>query len=391
MFKLVYTGPSELKTLAYRLITIGIILLIGFNFGSWFYLYTVSNFNSKVKLRTFATTFNASSNNELKLSLDDKIIIVKSDEIKTWIESYKRSYSNKEDLRISSKMSDFLKSLAVNINTEPINAKFEFRNNKAVIFSPSHPGKKLDFGKSSSAIIHALREGKSSIELIVENVNPEITLEKINSLGIETLLAQGESSFTGSSNARVHNIKTGAAKLNGSLLKPGEEFSFNNLLGEITDKTGYQPELVIKNGVTTPEYGGGLCQVSTTLFRSAILSGFPITERRPHSFPVKYYNPQGFDATIYPGVSDLKFINDTQSHILIQTKIEETKLLIEIYGSNDGRIVTMDGPHQYDQKTSGAMKAYFTRSIFYENNEKKEERFDSNYKPPFAQARNPLE
>ena len=154
---------------------------------------------------------------------------------------------------------------------------------------------------------------------------------------------------------------------------------------------GYQPELVIKGGQTIPEYGGGLCQLSTTVFRAAILAGLPITERRPHSFPVKYYNPQGFDATIYPGVTDLKFINDTGKHILLQTRIDGTQLIVEFYGSNDGRQVAMDGPYQYDQKANGSMKAYFIRTISYPNGEKKEERFNSNYQPPFAQARNPLE
>ena len=391
MFKLVYVGPKEFKVLIYQLAVAGIIILIGFNFGSWFYLYTVSEFNLKVPLKNFATILKSSAQKDMELKVGDRKIIIKSDELKGWIEPYTRAYSGKQDLRVSDKLNDYLKQLAAATNIEPRNAKFEFQGDKAGLFSPSVQGKRFDIAKSAIAITTALLDNKSSAQLMVEAMEPEITLQKINDLGIQTLLSRGESNFHGSSNARIHNIKTGAAKLNGAIIKPGEEFSFNNILGSVDDNTGYQYELVIKSGETIPEYGGGLCQLSTTVFRAAILAGLPITERRPHSFPVKYYNPQGFDATIYPGVSDLKFVNNTKGHILIQTRVEDTKLIVEFYGSSDGRQVTMDGPHQYDQKTNGAMKAYFVRTISYPNGEKKDERFDSNYQPPFPLARNPLE
>lgn len=370
----------------------GIIVLIGFNFGSWFYLYTVSTFNPKVPLKNFALILNASTQKDLELDISNNKIMVRSAELKGWIEPYTRAYSGKQDLRVSSKFNDYLIHLATTTNVEPVDAKFEFGNdNKAAVFKQSIQGKKFNITKSATAIISALLENKASVQLTVDIVEPNITLEKVNDLGIKTLIAKGVSDFHGSSNARIHNIKTGASKFNGAIIKPGEEFSFNSILGDVDEKTGYQPELVIKGGQTIPEYGGGLCQLSTTVFRSAILAGLPITERRPHSFPVKYYNPQGFDATIYPGVSDLKFINDTGGHILLQTKIEGTELFVELYGSSDGRQVSLDGPHQYDQKANGSMKAYFIRTITHANGNKENKRFDSNYQPPFAQTRNPLE
>lgn len=392
MFRIIYIGPKEFRVLIYRLTMTGIIVLIGFNFGSWFYLYTVSAFNPKVPLKNFASILNTSIREDLELDNNGNKITVTSEELKNWIEPYTRSYSGQNDLRVSSKFNDYLIQLATATNIEPINAKFEFKNdNKATVFRQSVQGKRFNITKSATAIINALKENRHSAQLTVEIVEPEITLEKINNLGIKTLLAKGESDFHGSSNARVHNIKTGSSKFNGTIIKPGEEFSFNSILGDVDEKTGYQPELVIKGGRTIPEYGGGLCQISTTIFRAAILSGLPILERRPHSFPVKYYNPQGFDATIYPGVSDLKFINDTAGHVLLQIGLEGTKLIVEFYGSNDKRQVVIDGPHQYDQKTNGAMRAYFIRTISFANGDKKDDRFDSNYQPPFAQARNPLE
>ena len=392
MFKLVYIGPKEFRVLIYQLTMTGVIVLIGFNFGSWFYLYTVSTFSPKIPLKNFASILNASTQKDLELDINGDKIIVRSSELKSWVEPYTRAYSGKQDLRVSSKFNDYLIWLATSTNIEPVDAKFEFGgDNKAAVFSQSIRGKRFNIIKSATDIVNALRESKSSVKLTIDTIEPEVTLEKVNNLGIETLLARGESDFHGSTNARIHNIKTGASKFNGAIIKPGEEFSFNDILGEVNDKTGYQPELVIKGGQTIPEYGGGLCQLSTTVFRAAILAGLPIIERRPHSFPVKYYNPQGFDATIYPGVSDLRFLNDTGGHILIQTRVEGTKLFVELYGSSDGRQVAMDGPHQYDQKANGAMKAYFVRTISDANGNKKDERFDSNYQPPFARARNPLE
>lgn len=393
MFKIVYVGPKEFRVLVYRLTIIGVLVLIGFNFGSWFYLYTASALNPKVPLKNFASILNTSSTQrDLELNVENEIIIIKSSELKDWLELYPRAYSGEQDLRITSKFNDYLIRLATNINIEPVDAKFEFQDaNKTAAFRQSVQGKRLNITKSVAAVISALRENKPSAQLVIDTVEPEITLEKINDLGIKTLIARGESDFHGSTKARVNNIRTGSSKFNGVIIKPGEVFSFNNVLGSVDEKTGYLAELVIKSGRVVPELGGGLCQLSTTVFRAAILAGLPIKERRPHSFPVKYYNPQGFDATIYPEVSDLKFINDTGAHILIQTSIAGTKLFVEFYGSSDGRQITMDGPYQYDIKTSGAMKANFFRTVSYENGDKKTERFDSNYRAPFSQARNPME
>lgn len=392
MLKIVYIGPKEFRVLIYRLLIIGVISLIGFNFGSWFYLYTISKFTVKIPLKNFALIFNSTTNKDLELDINNNKITIKSNELKSWIEPYIRNYSGKQDVRLSSKFDDYIIQLAITNNIEPIDAKFEFgTDNKVTVFNQSVQGKRLNIPKSTSAIINALLENKPSAQLTLDTIEPEITLEKINDLGIKTILSRGESDFHGSTNARIHNIKTGVFKFNGAIIKPGEEFSFDDVLGDVDDKTGYQYELVIKGGQTIPEYGGGLCQLSTTVFRAAVLAGLPITERRPHAYPVKYYNPQGFDATIYPGVADLKFINDTEGHILMQTRMEDTKLIVELYGSSDGRQISIDGPHQYNQKSNGAMKAYFIRTITDNNGDKKDDRFDSNYQAPFPLARTPLQ
>lgn len=381
-----------MKRLIYRVTITGILVLAAFNFGSFFYIYVMTNLPQKADVRSFASILENATVKDLSLKMDDKNLALKSSELKEWLEKYERSYSGKEDIRISSeKIYDYLKDLAVSISLEPINANLVFDGDKVSAFSPAVEGIRLDIDKSALAIITALENNGDEVELTVIKVPPTITLEKINDLGIEALIARGESNFAGSSQARTHNLRLGASKYNGLVIKPGEEFSFNDILGKVDETGGYLAELVIKNGELIPEYGGGLCQVSTTMFRAAINAGLPILERRPHSFPVKYYNPQGFDATIYPGVVDLKFKNDTPAHILIQTKIVGTKIIFELYGSDDGRVVAMDGPYQYDQKTNGSMKAYFTRTITEPDGDEKEERFDSKYNAPAPLARNPLE
>lgn len=345
-------------------------------------------------IKTFSPYLEQAAKKDFVLVAGSSRFVLKSDQIKKWLEPYIREYTGNQDIRPSSAMiSNYVKTLAPSLNTQPVNAKLVFKDNKAQVFVPSANGKILNTGASLANISSAISEGKSSASLIFDNVAPEITLDKINDLGIETLLGRGESDYGKSSSARIHNIKIGMSKFNGTILKPGEEFSFNTLLGEVDASSNFKAELVIKNGQLVKEFGGGLCQVATTVFRGAIMAGLEIKERKPHSFPVQYYNPQGFDATIYPGVVDLRFLNNTDNHVLIQTKLSGSKLSVEIYGKGTGQEVQIEGPVQYAKQPSGAMKAYFIRKISKDGVTQKEERFDSVYKapPPHPLEKNPLE
>ncbi len=313
------------------------------------------------------------------------------------------------------KIKNILAEIAPSINQEPVNAQLTFENDKVSAFSLSQDGIRLEIDKSAEKIaekiLHTpvspfdannpptpppltkggIKEG--SIELIVERTPPQIATGNIDTLGLTALLGKGESNFAGSPKNRTHNIKVGSSKMNGILLKPGEEFSFAKNVGEIGPKQGYLPELVIKKNKTIPEYGGGICQVSTTIFRAAINSGLKITERHAHAFPVKYYNPQGFDATIYPPRPDLKFINDTPNNILLQSKIDGTKISFEIYGTTDNRETKIKGPVILSSGADGSMKTILYQQIWREGKMEREDRFFSNYKSPalYPVERNPLE
>jgi len=388
--------PVNLKSIIH-ILTPALIILGVFYVGAVLYpLISLSPQNkfATITVKEFGPSIQQGVQKDLIVATGKRNEIIESEELKKWVEPYRRDYSGKQDFRISTAMIiDYLESLAPSLNREPIDAKLEFHNSRADIFTPSASGKMLNIDSSSAIVASAILNNKPSVSLEFDTIEPQITLDKINNLGINTLLGLGESDYGKSSSSRIFNIKLGMTKFNGIILKPGEEFSFNKFLGEVDEKSGYRAELVIKGGALVSEYGGGLCQVATTFFRAAILSGLPIIERKPHSFSVQYYNPQGFDATIYPGITDLRFSNNTPAHILIQTRVIGSKLMVEVYGSSDGRKVEMDGPYQYDKKVSGAMKAYFTRKIYQNNALIEERRFDSVYKAPPAHPveRNPLE
>ncbi|MEX0877463.1 MAG: VanW family protein [Candidatus Spechtbacterales bacterium] len=322
---------------------------------------------------------------------------IEKEDLVSWIEFVPVEKNGSYELaaEISEKaIQDYLAPFAPGLTTKPVNAAFEVRNGKVEAFSLAKPGLELNMEESAKNIRELLDKGEAEGLLAFNTTDPEITSESIDNLNITALIGRGESDFTGSPNNRRHNINVGAEKYHGILIEPGEEFSFNQNLGPVTASAGYLPELVIKQGATIPEYGGGLCQVSTTLFRAAVYSGLKITERYNHSYPVVYYGKPGFDATIYPDHPDLRFTNNTPGHILIQTQIVGSKLIFEIYGQDDGRHTEIDGPYTYDARSNGAVKAWVTQTVYDKNdNIMLEKTFYSNYRSPslYPVNRNPLE
>ncbi len=281
---------------------------------------------------------------------------------------------------------DFLTPLASNINRQPVNAKLGWANGEINFVLMPQPGQRLNLDSSAQKITNEIlatptgSSNKKNIYLVIDEIKPLVDDASIKELGLTSMLAKGESNFAGSPKNRQLNIKNGAAKLNGLLIKPGEEFSFAQNIGDINEANGWVQELVIKNNQTIPEFGGGLCQISTTLFRAAINAGLKITERHPHAYPVHYYDPPGFDATVYPPKPDLKFINDTPNNILLQSKISGTKLYFEIYGTSDGRQVKIKGPTITQKNPDGSLKAILTQEIWRDGQKTAENIFRSAYK-----------
>jgi vancomycin resistance protein YoaR len=195
-----------------------------------------------------------------------------------------------------------------------------------------------------------------TLDLPGEVVLPQITAEGLPGLGIRELVGEGLSSFVGSAEYRITNIKAGAARMDGVLIAPGEEFSFNRQLGEVTAANGFVEGYAIIGNRTQLEWGGGVCQDSTTVFRAAFWAGLPITERHAHTFYISWYDRfglgpngdgQGLDAAIYTGVNDLKFVNDTGNWLLMQADVDEAAqvLAVRLYGTKPEREVRLEGPY----------------------------------------------
>ncbi len=252
-------------------------------------------------------------------------------------------------------LEEFLNNLAKDINQPTRDAKFIFDTGARRVreFQPEVEGRELDIGKTSKLITAALSDVSArNITLPVKVTKPKINASSINSFGIQELLGQGFSRFAGSIENRIYNVGLASSRINGTLIAPGETFSFNNVVGEISGASGYKPAYVIKSGRTVLDDGGGVCQVSTTLFRAVLNAGLPITARTAHAYRVGYYEqgfPPGLDATVFSPTVDFKFKNDTTAHILIQAYTSGTSLTIDIYGTSDGRVTALSTPKVLNQ------------------------------------------
>ncbi|MFN2290183.1 MAG: VanW family protein [Anaerolineae bacterium] len=248
-------------------------------------------------------------------------------------------------------LTSLAEEIATEVNRPPVNAQFRFdeASGTLVTVAESVPGRALDITSTVALMGAAATGDERTVNLPLLTLRPQLASEDAPAMGIVELIAEGKTSFAGSSAARVQNITVGAAQFDGLLIPPGETFSFNHYLGEVTAEKGYEEGIIIWGNTTRADVGGGLCQVSSTAFRAAFWAGVPITERWAHAFRVSYYEPPlGMDATIYSPQVDLKWANDTGHYILIQTYVDKANqtLTFRFYGTNPGRNVEMDGPHE---------------------------------------------
>lgn len=250
--------------------------------------------------------------------------------------------------------------LAQAVDRPAQNAAFKFDGQKVVEFQAPLPGRILNQAVTGQLIINALNQlredeaPEQTVDLIVDLTEPANSIADVNDLGIKELLGKGESYFRGSIAGRRHNIALASGRINGLLINPGETFSFNQAVGDISRETGYQSAYIIQNGRTVLGDGGGVCQVSTTLFRAVLNAGLEIIGRKAHAYRVGYYeqsSPAGLDATVFSPSVDFKFKNDTNNHILIQATVDANRsfLQFDLYGASDGRKATLSNFKLWDQ------------------------------------------
>jgi vancomycin resistance protein YoaR len=313
----------------------------------------------------------------------------------------------------------YFTNLAAEYDIPATSTKYEVdtETKKISVFKPGSDGRKINIDKTvlslESAVDAALvgADGKKSFTLFNEADRSQVVTATAAELGIKEKLGTGFSDFSGSSSNRIINVKNGADKLNGTLIAPDEIFSVNKIIGPVTRENGYVDEQIIKGNLIVREIGGGLCQIGTTAFRAAMMSGMPITERMNHGLVVHYYgdarngNP-GTDATLYDPYADFKFKNDTGHWMLLTTEmdVKTKKLAFTFWGTSDGRkgeysapqvirwitrpadevqnveVATMKPGEQKCQNPFSGADTTFTYSVTDKDGQTTERKFNSHYR-----------
>jgi vancomycin resistance protein YoaR len=203
---------------------------------------------------------------------------------------------------------------------------------------PAQTGLELDPIRTADAILAAaLRRTNRVAQVAVRETQPKVTTAAARRMGISGVVGRYTTDYTGIPN-RIHNVQLVAHLVDDKLIAPGTVFSFNRTTGARTAAKGFREAPVIINGEVTTGLGGGVCQVSTTVFNAAFEAGLPIVARTNHALYISHY-PQGRDATVdYPDV-DLEFRNDTGHWLLLRTDVGAYSLTVTLYGTPTGRKV----------------------------------------------------
>ena len=252
----------------------------------------------------------------------------------------------------------FVQQAAKQIHRPAFDAALDFdrETGQVVVLEPSQAGQSLDVEASVAAIVAAVLPDPAQqsttgtaallgatqvITAPLTIVQPKVDSNKIAELGIVEQVSEGTTYFKGSAPERVKNIVNAAGKFQGTVIPPGEEFSFYKAVGDVSAANGFVDSLIIRGDRTETGVGGGVCQVSTTVFRAAFWGGFPIVERYPHSYVVSWYGEPGYDASIYTPSADFRFLNDTGHYLLVKPEVDikQGRITFHIYGTKPDREV----------------------------------------------------
>ena len=240
------------------------------------------------------------------------------------------------------------------IQRDPVDAEVGWNGERLISVEESVDGVVLDAPKLAIAVEQAFFGSGGSVTAPVDVTSPEIDSKNLNALGITTLLGSGQSNYSGSSDGRATNVAVGASLLNGTLIPPHGVFSFNDAIGLIDEEKGFVEAQVIDGEKIGKDIGGGICQVSTTVFRAAFLAGLPITEWWPHRFRIGFYELDGWepglDASILQPTddpstwADFKFENPSDSWMLVESWTDGVNVWVNLYGADLGYEVEVTGP-----------------------------------------------
>jgi vancomycin resistance protein YoaR len=315
-------------------------------------------------------------------------------------------------------LSKFLSStFASEINSDPVDAKIAWSDDLQGVYATedSVNGVKLKPSTFAQALSSSFFGNHGNVDVPVNEIAPQIDSNNLQALGITTKIAVGDSNFDGSDPGRLNNLTVGTSLLNGTLIPPQGEFSFNHAIGVIDAEKGYIDAGVIDGQNIGRDIGGGICQVSTTVFRAALEAGLPITEWHPHTYRLAFYEADdwqpGFDASILQpdwdpmGGGDFKFQNPSDSWMLVEAYTQGVNDYVIIYGPDLGYTVNISdavvgepfpsdepsfeivddslpaGTINQTQSDVEGVDVYFTRQVIdADGNVLIDETFDSPYK-----------
>lgn len=294
--------------------------------------FTYEDITVPVPLRDFGYKLNLEEavNNAYSYGRSDNLFYNYIDIIKGYI--FKKNFVAKPDIN-NSKREEVILNIGSKIYKKPLDAYPLINTDGSVTIKDSEIGRYMDMNEGKELInLDILHEEK--IELPVYKTEPKIYSNYYE--GIDKKLGDFETDYSSSIKNRKENIRLAASKFNNMKLNPGDEISFNDVVGEISEKTGFKNATVIVGGEYENGIGGGICQVSTTLYNSLVLSDLEITERHNHSRPINYVD-LGTDAAVARGYKDLKFKNNTNNPILILAEANGEKLNFKILGNSSDR------------------------------------------------------
>lgn len=261
-----------------------------------------------------------------------------------------------------SEMRKFLGAIADSLAIAPQNPRLDFNQtaNTFTVLQAGVQGRKLNIDNSIQVINEQLIAGSHAIPLQFDVIAPAVADTAIPSdLGVLSLVSAQTSSFAGSNQSRIANVQAGANSVSGFLVPPHGTFSFNEAVGDISLDKGFAEALIIYGGRTIKGVGGGICQVSTTVYRTAVYGGYPIVERYPHAYRVGYYEQgagspgPGLDATIFSPVVDFRFKNDRDAWLLVESEVNVPgrQITFRFYSTDDGRVTSVSKPVVSNSKT----------------------------------------
>ncbi len=255
---------------------------------------------------------------------------------------FEKNYSISSHWNPSPMKSKFNKAWEQEHLGTPVNATRRITSEDHVVYIPEVSAYQLDWNTLTTRMGALIPKDFTplerpsthtlSLELPFILVNPEITVQDLKKEGIDRKIMEFSTSLISSSEGRLFNVNSAAQATDGMVLKPGDVFDYGKIVALAEDTYGFQEAPVILNGKLVPGIGGGICQVSSTIYSAAIRMGMDIVERRNHSLPVRYL-PKGQDATFATGSINFRFRNNTGKHLLIHVIVQDQTLTVKFFGT----------------------------------------------------------